>query len=128
VKLTDQLSEATVTQKVVKNAESDEYRRLKAENAALKKSLESKFCRINSLKLIALLLPVIKIGQNHVPARESIDDLFEKLKCVIPTFTGDTIDGSSLSCESGMSAVYTIKLIVVYIINFKLQQVRMTNV
>jgi len=52
LKLTDQLSEATVTQKVVKNAGSDDYRRLKAENAALKKSLESKFCKINSLNWI----------------------------------------------------------------------------
>ena len=63
-----------------------------------------------------------------MPARESIDDLFEKLKHVIPTSTGDTVDGSNLSSKSGMSAVYKNKLIVLYIINFKLQQVRMMNV
>ncbi|XP_065909551.1 GRIP1-associated protein 1-like isoform X2 [Dysidea avara] len=75
--LTDQLKQATVAHEVVKNTENNDYRRLQAENAALKKSLES--------------------SQNHVPARESIDDLFEKLKHVIPTSTGDTVDGSNLS-------------------------------
>ena len=43
--LTDQLSQATVAQEVAKNAESDEYRRLQAENSALKKSLKSEHYR-----------------------------------------------------------------------------------
>lgn len=59
---------------------------------------------------------MIKIGQNHAPTRESIDNLFEKLKRVIPS-TGDSVDGSNLSSESGMSTNCKHILIVVYTSN-----------